>query len=210
MSSSVIVPTANTNADAMPNYRHGARNVVIAIRTTKGTATTPAVYGTPYNEVGIESITPSRAERPKGAYFSDDGKPSNVSGARGNDTYAMQFASMSPYFELNVLKHIQNPTTGGVVKSYDDEPAVIAVGWEVQGTEHPDRIWIYGCEPSEPTPSAFQSHNDSVPTESPETLNLTVMGDFFADGKGHYEEVCHYGQPGYATFLDAVPTYATN
>lgn len=209
MPSSIIVPTANTNADAMPNYRHGARNVVIAVRTTKGTATTPAVYGTPYNEVGIESITPSRAERSKSTFYSDDGKAKDVDGARGNDTYAMQFASVSPYFQLNVLGHKQNPTTGGIVKSHEDEPAVIAVGWEVQGSEHPDRIWTYGCTASEPSAAAFQSHTDSV-TESPETLNLTVAGDFFADGKEHYEEVCHYGQPGYDTFLDAVPTYATN
>lgn len=191
----------NTNPNAMPNYRHGIRNFTIAIQTAEGT------YDTPWKEVGAQSVTPQRAETSSVTAYSDDGKAANLGGTRGNDTIEVQFASFSNDYNTLVLGHKVNATTGGIVKSHDDEAAVFACGYEVQGTKKPMRVWEYGCTSSEPAASAFTSHGENV-TESPDTCTITVGGDVFADGKEHYEEVCYEGDPGYETFLDAVPTYA--
>lgn len=190
--------TPNTDASAMPNYRHGISNVTVALQIAEGT------YSTPWKEVGIETAAPQRAEHSKQRVFSDNGKPATMSAAKGNDTLNVQFASLSPYWNVNVLGHTVNQATGGVVKSHTDEPAVFAFGYQVEGTLRPCKVWHYGCLAEDPN-SSNQSDGENV-TEAPDTFNIEVCGDLFADGE-HYEEVCHEGDPGYDTFLDAVPTY---
>jgi len=204
----VIPPSPNTNEDAMPNYRHGVSNVTIALRTSKGTLGSPCSYGTPYKEVGIESITPQRGESSATNVYSDNGKPARLRGAKANDTYTAQFASLSPYFQVHALGHKQNQNTGGIVKSAADEVEVFAIGWQNEGSEKASRTWAYGCTSSEAASAAMQTHGDNV-SESPDTISIDVAGDIFADGSQHYEETVYEGDPGYETFLDAVPTYAT-
>lgn len=191
----------NTNPNAMPNYRHGISNATIAIQSS------PGVYGTPWKEVGAQSVTPQRAEASSYTAYSDNGKPANIGGTRGSDTFQVQFASFSDDYNTLVLGHKRNPTTGGTVKSHDDKGAVFAFGYQVEGTTRGTRVWEYGCTSSEPAANAFQSDGENV-QESPDTCTLKVAGDIFADGCEHYEEVCYEGDPGYETFLDAVPTYA--
>ena len=190
--------TPNTDANVMPNYRHGVSNVTVALQLAAGS------YGTPWKEVGVQSIAPQRAERSKTRSYSDNGKAATLAAAKGNDTLSVQYASLSPYWNVNVLGHSVNQTTGGVVKSHDDTPAIIAFGYQLEGTLKSCRVWHYGCLAEDPNASN-QSDGESV-TEAPETFNVEVCGDNFADGE-HFEEVCWEGDPGYETFLDAVPTY---
>lgn len=191
--------TPNTDPSAMPNYRHGVSNVTVAIQEV------PGVYGDVWKEVGIQSAAPQRAEQSRQRAYSDNGKPATLSGAKGNDTLSVQFASLSDWWQVKVLGHKVNQTTGGVVKSHDDKPAIIAFGYQVEGTLEPIRVWHYGCLAGDPN-SSNQSDGENV-TEAPDTFNIEVGGDMFADGE-HFEETCRASEPGYDTFLDAVPTYS--
>ena len=185
-------------ANEMPNYRYGVSGAVIALRTAPGT------YGAPWVENGAEQIDESgRATANGTTFYSDNGKPATVNGAAGNDTFTAQFAEFSDDFQNKVLGH-KKDKNGIIVKSDDDESATFAMGWEVQGTKGKTRIWKLGCTTTEPAAAAFQTKGENA-TESPETCTITVNGDTFEDGP-HKEFVCHEGEAGFDTFLDAVPT----
>lgn len=190
----------NTNPNAMPNYRHGISNAVIAMQTAVGT------YGTPWNEVGAESVEVSPAERNSTTFYSDNAKPATVNGARGNKTINVQFASFSKDFQTNCFGHTIDTTTGAVVESDDDEGGTFAFGYEVQGTIGPIRVWQLGCTTSDPSHS-FQTDGDNA-TESPDTATFTINGDVIG-GKQRSTITCNKGDAGFETFLSAVPTTIT-
>lgn len=185
-------------ANDMPNYRYGVSGVVVAMQTAAGT------YGTPWIENGAEQIDESGRATPSTAtFYSDNGKPSTAVGATGNDTFTIQFAEMSENWQTKVLGH-KKDANGIIVKSKDDEKGIFAIGWEVQGTLRKTRIWKLGCTASEAAAAAFQTNGENV-SESPESSTITVNGDTFTDGP-HDEFVCHEGETGFSTFLDAVPS----
>lgn len=178
------------NANEMPNYRFGVSGVKIAVLTAQDT------YDTPWVENGAESIDESgRATANGTTFYSDNGKPSTVNGAAGNDTITVQFAEFSTDYQTKVLGH-RVDDNGILVKSKDDEGTAFAIGFEVQGTKGKTRVWKKNCTSSEPAAAAFQTKGENV-TESPETCTITVNGD---------ELVKHEGEEGFDTFLDAVPT----
>jgi phi13 family phage major tail protein len=181
----------------MPNYRHGISNAVIAMQTAVG------VYGTPWNEVGAESVENSPAESNSSTFYSDNGKPATVNSAGGNDTINVQFASFSKDFQTQCLGHGIDKTTGAVVRSNDDERGVFAFGYEVNGTSGKIRVWKLGCTSSEPTAS-FATDGENV-TEAPDSATFTVNGDMIS-GTQRTELTCHEGDAGFATFLSAVPS----
>ncbi len=179
------------------NYRYGIRNAKIAIMTA-----TVGTYGTPFAEVGAESVEESESGGGSTTFHSDDGNPATVNGAAGNQTLNVQFAEFSTQYQTDVLGHSVDATTGGVRRSYDDEGAIFAFGYEVQGTSKGTRVWKFGCTSSEPTAN-HQTNGESV-NEAPESCTITVGGDAVNGA----ELVCHEGDTGYDTFLDAVPTVA--
>ena len=177
-------------ANDMPNYRYGVRGMVIAVKGAGG-------YGTPFIENGIEQVDESsRATTNTSTFYSDDGKPATVNGARGNDTFTIQAAEFSDKYQTDVMGHTQDAQTGVLVKDPDDEANIVAFGWEVQGTLGKTRIWKKDCVSSEPAAAAYQTKGENA-TESPESATITVNGK---------EYKCREGQPGFDTFLESVPT----
>lgn len=180
-----------------PNYRYGVRGVMIAKRLGAGT------YDTPWHESGAESIEESAPTTNSSTWYSDDGNPATVNGASGNETINVTFSEFSDKFNTDILGHTIDPVTGMAMRSPDDEGSMFACGWEVQGTQKKTRIWKTGCTTTEPAASAFTTNGENV-TESPESCTFTVNGDVFG-GAAYDEFVCHEGDPGFDTFLDAVP-----
>lgn len=189
------------SANDMPNYKHGIKNAVWALRTV---ASGGAVsYGTVYHEPGAESVTPNASTQNSTTFHSDDGKPATANAAEGNTTLTVQFADFSDDYQTKVMGHTVDATTGGIIKSKDDTKTPIAFGYEVQGTKGKKRIWWSNCDSSEPTSSAHQTDGENV-TESPDNATLTVNGEKYGE-----MIVCKEGDTGFATFLDSVPSAFT-
>lgn len=188
-------------ASDMPNYKHGIKHAVWSLRTVSGSTVS---YGDVYHEPGAESITPNAPTTNSTTCHSDDGKAKTIKGAEGNTTLTLQFADFSDDFQTKVKGHKVDATTGGIIKSKDDETTPIAFGYEVNGTEGKKRIWWSNCDSSEPTSNAHQTDGENV-TESPDTLTLTVNGEKYGDVM-----VCKEGDPGFDTFLDSVPAAFTS
>lgn len=186
-----------SDANSRPNYRHGVRGAKIAIQTA------PGVYGTPWVERGIESVEESAPSSNATDFHSEDTDTETVTGAGGNETLAVQFSEYSKKFNTDVRGHRIDAATGGILRSKEDVSKKFAFGYELQGTQRGVRIWKYGCSADEPVSGANQTDGENV-TEAPETSNFTVGGDVFPAGSFD-ELVCHEGEPGYETFLDAVP-----
>lgn len=190
---------ANENTNV--NYRYGISGAKIACKQSGGT------YETPWAERGMESVTESRADATSTTFHSDNGNPQTVKGAGGNDTLSVTAAEFSNDFKTKVKGHRIDSTTGAVVKGHDDVDVTFAFGYQIEGTQKGTKVWKFGCTSSEPAAAAHQTNADGV-TEAPETATFTVGGDYLG-GEEVYEMVCHKGDPGYDTFLDAVPTTIT-
>lgn len=178
-------------ANDMPNYRYGVRGMKLSCLGANN------AYETPWIENGIETVDESgRATTNSTTFYSDDGKPATVPGATGNDTMTVTAAEFSDDYQTKIMGHVKDATTGAIVKRKTDEAKTFAAGWEVQGTLRKTRIWKTGITSSEPAAAAFQTKGENV-SESPESATWTINGDEF---------ICHEGETGFATFLDAVPT----
>lgn len=186
-----------SNANEPVNYRYGIRNCKIALQLAPGS------YGSAWHEKGIETLTESRPTNDPHTFYSDDGERQSVPVSGENDTFQITDAEFSRRWNTDIMGHEIDAATGAIVKSKEDVAATFACGYEVQGTQGGTRIWKLGCTSSEPVASAHQT-NDSGITEAPQSCTVTVNGDTFG-GKSKYEMVCHEGDPGYETFLDAVP-----
>lgn len=188
-------------ASDMPNYKHGIRHAVWAVRTASGGSVS---YGAVHHEPGMEAVTPNAATTNSTTFHSDDGKAATVNGASGNTTITVQVADVSNDYQTQVMGHKIDGTTGALLVSDDDEAERIAFGYEVQGTKHKTRIWWSNCESTEPTSGAHQTDGENV-TESADTLTLTVNGEKY----GKFAK-CVEGEPGFDTFLDSVPACFTS
>lgn len=181
-----------------PNYRHGVRGARIALQTSEG------VYGTPWTERGVQNVGENAPDSGVTTFYSEDTDSANVNGTAADGTLSVQFSEFSTRFQTDCLGHHVDAATGGIVKSKDDVAAIFAFGYEVQGTQGGTRTWKFGVTSSEPT-ATFATHQGPSVTESPQSCTFTVAGDDFDTGS-FTELVCHEGDPGYATFLDSVPT----
>lgn len=185
-----------------PNYRYGVRGARIALQTSEG------VYGAPWTERGVQNVAENASDSSTTTFYSEDTDSANVEGAAGAGTLNVQFSEFSDRYMNDCLGHQVDTLTGGVAKSKDDEKAVFAFGYEIQGTRMKTRVWKYGCTSSEPV-ATFQSNQGSSVTESPQSCTITVAGDNFDSGS-FYELVCHEGDPGFENFLETVPVPTVN
>jgi phi13 family phage major tail protein len=152
------------------SVRIGCDNLVYAPMTTEDTATTPPVYGTVTNAIGVMSlnINPNGSQE---TLFADDG-PMETASTLGKIEVEIQKAELTTQNKADLLGH-EIDGNGGLLYADNDVAPWMAIGFRTLKSNGNYRyVWLYKGKFTEPE-DANETKGDSINFQSD-----TISGQF--------------------------------
>ena len=164
-------------------------------------------YQTPWEEETIKQLGIEAASSNQNKFYGSNRVIFKDNGS-GGKKLSLQMSAFSDRYRTDILG--QTKVGGIVIEGPDDIPADFALGVQLEGDAGGMRIWFLMCQSGVPT--FTPQTNTDAPSEVSMSASVEASPcEYTLNGTTYKGTVitCQKGEPGYNTFLDAVPSNVT-